>query len=49
MAGKGCLSEYLLDVCDDGLGAVANSSPPLLHSFVSIHNPPTATICRNHW
>ena len=28
---------------------VANISPPLLHSVVGKHDPPTAIICRNHW
>ena len=36
--------EELFDSCP-----VANISPPLLHPFVGIHKPPTATICRNHW
>jgi hypothetical protein len=46
-----CFSEYMLGVCDRWLGnEYANlSSPVLLHSFVGIHNPPAATICRNHW
>ena len=35
------------EVCDSC--PIANSYPHLLYSFVGIHNPPTATICRNHW
>ena len=51
MAGKVCLSECMLDSCDCMLGRVYArlSSLLLLHSFVGIHNPPAATICRNHW
>ena len=27
----------------------ANGFPQSLRSFVSIHNPSTATVCGNHW
>ena len=56
MAGRDCLSEDVLYVCDDWwwtAGLLSCSKQFFLHFcytiLVDIHNTSTAEICRNHW